>query len=220
MRRQALGPRACSPTRPAAIHDHLLLRPARARCTPDGDLVIEIAPLARADVRRMRAEPPGAGLPGDLGRMQGAIDNFMMPGGMGGMGGGLALNQLLVVMDGIDDPPLLKRFVTNRAQHLPRRAVLRAAEDRPRPLRMKPPKPRKEEIYFIGACNVPLEIARPGAHPPGPHGPPHLLPHAHVGGPARHLRPLHQEGRARPGARHADASATSSRASPTATRRR
>ena len=37
----------------------------------------------------------------------------MMPGMMGG-GGGLALNQLLVVMDGIDDPPLMKRIRTKR----------------------------------------------------------------------------------------------------------
>ena len=32
----------------------------------------------------------------------------MIPG-MGG-GGSLALNQLLVVMDGIDDPPLTRKF--------------------------------------------------------------------------------------------------------------
>ena len=33
---------------------------------------------------------------------------------MGGMGGGLALNQLLVVMDGIDNPPFFKRVFTNK----------------------------------------------------------------------------------------------------------
>ena len=33
---------------------------------------------------------------------------FMFPGGMGGMGG-MALNQLLVVMDGIDNPPFMRR---------------------------------------------------------------------------------------------------------------
>ncbi len=33
---------------------------------------------------------------------------------MGGMGGGLALNQLLVVMDGIDNPPFLRRVFTNK----------------------------------------------------------------------------------------------------------
>ena len=42
---------------------------------------------------------------------------MMMPGMMGG-GGGLALNQLLVVMDGIDDPPLMKRMRTKRINTL------------------------------------------------------------------------------------------------------
>ena len=104
-------------------------------------------------------------------------------------------------MDGIDEPPRMKRFTTNRlntfldALYIVPRRIGKLS------LRMRPPRPRKEEIYFIGACNVPLELARPGAHAPGPHGPPHLLPHAHVGGPARHLRPLHGQGRPRPGAR-------------------
>ena len=34
---------------------------------------------------------------------------------MGGMGVGLALNQLLVTMDGVDNPPFWKKFWTNRA---------------------------------------------------------------------------------------------------------
>ena len=38
----------------------------------------------------------------------------MFPGGMGGNTGGLALNQLLIVMDGIGDPPFWRRFWTNR----------------------------------------------------------------------------------------------------------
>ena len=33
---------------------------------------------------------------------------------MGGGGGWLALNQLLVVMDGIDNPPFTKRVLTNK----------------------------------------------------------------------------------------------------------
>jgi hypothetical protein len=34
-------------------------------------------------------------------------------------------------------------------------------------LRKKPPRPRKEEIYFIGACNVPLEALDPALTRPG-----------------------------------------------------
>jgi ATP-dependent Zn protease len=36
-----------------------------------------------------------------------------------------------------------------------------------RSLRLKPPKPRKEEVYFIGACNVPLEMLDPALTRPG-----------------------------------------------------
>ena len=137
----------------------------------------------------MRATPPRAAYPAIVARLKGAIDQFMIPG-MGG-GGSLALNQLLVVMDGIDDPPLTRKFVTNRLNtFLDALYIVPQRIGRLR-LRKKPPRPRKEEIYFIGACNVPLHVLDPALTRPGPHGPPHLLPHADVGGPARHLRPLH-----------------------------
>ena len=87
-------------------------------------------------------------------------------------------------------------------------------------LRLPPPRPRKEQIYFIGATNVPLERARPGADAPGPHGPPRLVPDADEAGPPRHLRPLPRQGRARAGSRHGRSAATRSRGSRTATRRR
>ena len=69
-------------------------------------------------------------------------------------------------------------------QHLPRRDLHRPARgSAARTLRLPAPKPRNEQIYFIGATNVPIELARPGADPPGPDGPPHLLPHADEGRP-------------------------------------
>ena len=90
----------------------------------------------------------------------------MIPGMMGG-GGGLALNQLLVVMDGIDDPPLMKRFRTKRVN-----TFLDALYFVPRKvgkftLRLPPPKPRSDEIYFIGATNVPMEALDPALVRPG-----------------------------------------------------
>ncbi len=45
--------------------------------------------------------------------------------------------------------------------------------------------------------------ARPGAHAPGTHGPPRLVPHADEAGPPRRPRPLPRQGRARAGARPA-----------------
>jgi ATP-dependent Zn protease len=133
---------------------------------PDGDLVVETADW-REHVFNLRAEPTGPLYPAIYQRMAGAINNFVIPGGMGGQGGGLALNQLLVVMDGITDPPLMRRFTTNRMN-----TFLDALYFVPRrigklPLRLRPPRPRKEEIYFIGACNVPLTSLDPALTRPG-----------------------------------------------------
>ena len=135
--------------------------------TPDGDLVLETAEW-REHLFAQRAEPPGALYPPVYQRLAGAINNVMIPGGMGGMGGGgLALNQLLVVMDGINDPPVVRRVTTNRVNtfldalyYVPRR-IGRLS------LRLAPPRPRKEEIYFIGACNVPLNSLDPALTRPG-----------------------------------------------------
>jgi hypothetical protein len=94
------------------------------------------------------------------------ISNFMFPGGMGGMGS-LALNQLLIVMDGIGDPPFWRRFWTNRintfldASYIVPRRVRKAS------LRLPRPRPRTEQIFFVGACNVPLEVLDPALTRPG-----------------------------------------------------
>jgi SpoVK/Ycf46/Vps4 family AAA+-type ATPase len=108
-------------------------------------------------------EPPRS--PTGLARL-GAIVNQAVPGMMGGMGQ-LALNQLLVVMDGIDNPPFLRRLYTNKINTfldacyvIPRR-VGRAS------LRIPRPKPRKDQIYFIGATNVPINVLDPALTRPG-----------------------------------------------------
>ena len=90
----------------------------------------------------------------------------MIPG-MGG-GGSLALNQLLVVMDGIDEPPFEEEASSRTAstRSSTRSTSSRAGSARCR-LRLRPPKPRKEEIYFIGACNVPIETLDPALTRPG-----------------------------------------------------
>ena len=95
----------------------------------------------------------------------GSILNFTFPGM--GQGGGLALNQLLVVMDGIDNPPFTKRVLTSRFN-----TFLDATYIVPRrlgkiPLRLPPPGPRGDQIYFIGATNVPLDRLDPALIRPG-----------------------------------------------------
>ncbi len=89
-------------------------------------------------------------------------------GGMGGgMGGGMALNQLLIVMDGIDEPPLVRKVLTNRINTFLDAMFVVPAKLGPLRLRLRTPKPRSEQIYFIGACNVPIEVLDPALTRPG-----------------------------------------------------
>ena len=199
MRRQSLGS-GFQPLHGSSLHDELFFGPQGA-LTWDGDLVLETAEW-RERMFEMRAEPRGAVYPPAIQKLAGAVRDMMMPGMMGG-GGGLALNQLLVVMDGIDDPPLMKRMRTKRINTL-----LDALYIVPRRIREALAAPQASEAQQGGdllhrGLQRGARAARPRADAPGPDGPPHLLPHAHVGGPPRHLRPLPDEGRPRRGARRA-----------------
>src|SRR5919197_2336802 len=94
------------------------------------------------------------------------INNIMFPG-MGGFGGGMALNQLLVQMDGVDEPPFLRKFFAKRINtFLDALYVVPQRIGRVR-LRIKPPRPRPEQVYFIGATNVPLDALDPALIRPG-----------------------------------------------------
>jgi cell division protease FtsH len=163
MRRQSLGT-GYQPYRSDSIHDHLFYGPNGA-LTPDGDLLEETREW-RDRLFALRAEPPRAVYPAFVGKIKGAIENVMIPGMFGG-GGSLALNQLLVVMDGIDDPPVTRKFATNRLNTFLDALYIVPQRIGKLRLRKKPPRPRKEEIYFIGACNVPLEVLDPALTRPG-----------------------------------------------------
>jgi ATP-dependent Zn protease len=164
MRRSSLGS-GFRPYHDDTIHDHLFYGHNGA-LTPDGDLLLE-SRAWRDRLFAMRAEPPRAVYPAIVGRLKRALDNVMIPGMGGGGGGSLALNQLLVVMDGIDDPPLTRKFVTNRLNTFLDALYIVPQRIGGLRLRKKPPRPRKEEIYFIGACNVPLHVLDPALTRPG-----------------------------------------------------
>jgi cell division protease FtsH len=87
--------------------------------------------------------------------------------GMTGMSGGLALNQLLVVMDGLDAPPLGKRVMTGFVNTLLDAVYIVPPRAGGRSLRLRPPRPRREQIYFIGATNVPIQQLDPALTRPG-----------------------------------------------------
>ena len=164
MRRQAVQGGPAGQTAVPTIHDYCFHGPFGA-LTSSGDLVLETRAWrerlfeTRAPERRSPYPP--------LVRKIGSIVNQAIPGMMGGATGQLALNQLLVAMDGIDNPPWLKRMVTSRVN-----TILDALFVVPRrigrlPLRIPAPRPRREQVYFIGATNVPIRQLDPALTRPG-----------------------------------------------------
>ena len=115
MRRQVLNPAFGGDAggyRPVDLHELLWYGPNGA-LNPSGDLILETRQWReRLFAERAPQSPGGSSV---ATRVNGVL-NFMFPGGMGG--GSLALNQLLVVMDGIDNPPFFKKFFTNKVNTL------------------------------------------------------------------------------------------------------
>jgi cell division protease FtsH len=164
MRRQALGgamPGMMSP-RPESFHDLCFYGPNGA-LTASEDLVLESRAWRERLFASRRPVPPG---PNPFVARLGGLVNQAVPGMFGG-GGQLALNQLLVVMDGIDNPPFFKRVWTNRvntfldAMYVVPRRIGRLA------LRLPHAKPSGAQIYFIGATNVPMDVLDPALTRPG-----------------------------------------------------
>jgi cell division protease FtsH len=163
MRRQSLGGGGAvgimSP-RPQSFHDLCFFGPNGALNASE-DLVLE-SRAWRERVFAARA-PEVERVTPFLGR----IVNQAFPGMFGGQGGQLALNQLLIVMDGIDNPPFMRRTMTNRlntfldALYIVPRRVGRFS------LRLPHAKPAGNQIYFIGATNVPMEMLDPALTRPG-----------------------------------------------------
>jgi ATP-dependent Zn protease len=161
MRRSALGAGGAGLYSAKHIEDFLFFGPQGA-LTVSGDVIVE----TRAWRERVFAEREGKPTPTGLARLAALVNQGVFPG-MGGGTGQLALNQLLVVMDGIDNPPFLRRLLTNwvntflDAMYVIPRRMGRTS------LRIPRPRPRKEQIYFIGATNVPIDSLDPALTRPG-----------------------------------------------------
>jgi ATP-dependent Zn protease len=146
-----------------SFEDHCFYGPFGSQ-TPSGDLVLETrAWRERLFAQRAERPPERVGL---FPRLAGIVNQGAFPGMMGGMGS-LALNQLLVVMDGIDNPPYFKKLFTrgintflDATYIIPRRVGSVS-------LRLPRPKPRGDQIYFIGATNVPIDVLDPALTRPG-----------------------------------------------------
>jgi ATP-dependent Zn protease len=166
LRRQALGTSASTPqvAAPGSIHDLCFYGP-NGSITPSGDIIIE-SQAWRDRLFAQRAEQAPNPYGGVLGSARNGIQRII--GGMGGMGyQGQALNQLLVVMDGMGEPPVFKKFFVNRFNTFLDAMFVVPSKLGAIRLRLPTPSARKEEIYFIGACNVPIEALDPALIRPG-----------------------------------------------------
>jgi ATP-dependent Zn protease len=133
---------------------------------PTGDLILETR--GWRDRLFVEREPPRPSpYPGWVHRLSATVNQGAFPGMFGGMGGQLALNQLLVTMDGIDNPPFWRRFWTNRINTLLDAVYVVPRRVRNMSLRLPAPRPTGNQIYFIGATNVPLEHLDPALRRPG-----------------------------------------------------
>jgi ATP-dependent Zn protease len=172
MRRQALqgglgagGGFGVSGAEPTSVHDFCFYGP-NGSITSSGDLVVE-SRAWRERLFAQRAESPATGYGTFVARATERIQRLYPGFGMGGGMGGMALNQLLIVMDGIDEPPLMRKMVTNRINTFLDAMFVVPRKIGKLPLRLRPPHPRQEQIYFIGACNVPINVLDPALTRPG-----------------------------------------------------
>ena len=192
-------------TRPPSrrsIHDFCFYGP-NGSLTSSGDLIVE-SRAWRERLFAQRAESPSRRLRDVHGpdRPSGSSASIPASAMGGGMGGGMALNQLLVVMDGIDEPPLMRKVITNRVNTFLDAMFIVPRKVGKLRLRLRPPKPAPGADLLHRRLQRPDQRARSGADPPGPDGPPHLVPHADQGRPAGHPRPLPGQGRPRARPRH------------------
>jgi ATP-dependent Zn protease len=176
LRRQALG-QGTSMTGPGGVgaalnngvesFNDLAFYGPHGALNPSGDLILE-SRAWREKLFAARAESPRTLYPPIVQRVGQSIAGVFPGGMMGGMmGGGMALNQLLVQMDGVDSPPMMRRFFTNRLNTFLDATYIIPPRVGPLSLRLRPPKPRAEQLYFIGATNVPIDRLDPALIRPG-----------------------------------------------------
>ena len=107
----------------------LLLRPQRR---PDADRRpgARDPRVARASSSPRAPSAPRPMYPPAIQRISDSVRGYFFPGGMGGRGGGMALNQLLIQMDGVDEPPFMKQGLHQPPEHVPGRHLHRPPQGR------------------------------------------------------------------------------------------
>jgi cell division protease FtsH len=133
---------------------------------PSGDIIVENAAW-REYLFEQRAPESRSPYPPWMHRVGNILNQGVLPGMMGGGMGQLALNQLLVTMDGIDNPPFLRRMFTNRVNTVLDAIYIVPRRVRGLSLRIPQARPTGNQIYFIGATNVPIDTLDPALTRPG-----------------------------------------------------
>ena len=188
MRRDALGAGFKPPGNPS--YEELFSYGPMGAINPSEDLILETRQW-REQLFASRHSPASPGMSA-LGQRYAGILTAAMPGIMGG--GQLALNQLLVVIDGIGEPPFWRRFWTNRINTLLDMLYVVPIRVRGVHLRLPRPKMREEQIFFIGVTNVPVDALDPALMRPGRMGRHIWFRTPDEAGPARRLQPLPRKG--------------------------
>src|SRR5262249_46510546 len=161
LRRSALQGQTMSPSR---IDEPAFYGP-RGAPNPSGHPTVESGAWRQYLFEQRAPEPPSP-YPPWARKIGNIMNQGVFPGMFGGMGQ-LALNQLLVTMDGIDNPPFWRRFWTNRTNNFLDATYIVPRRVGKIGLRLPPARPAGNQIYFIGATNVPLEALDPALRRPG-----------------------------------------------------
>ena len=164
MRRASLGGAHAGPVGQPSLHDLCFYGPYGA-INPSGDLVVENAAW-RERMFASRAEGPRSLYSAPVQRLADSIRTMVFPGVGGTMGQG-GLQQLLVAMDGVSTPSLSRRLLVNRLNTWLDATYVIPSRIKNLRLRLAPARPRSEQLYFIGACNAPLEALDPALTRPG-----------------------------------------------------
>ncbi len=164
MRRASLGGAYATPAGQPSLHDLCFFGPYGS-INPSGDLVVETEEWRK---RMFAARAPGLQplYSAPVQRLADAIRNTVFPGVGGTMGQG-GLQQLLVSMDGVSTPSLTRRLLVNRLNTWLDATYVIPPRIRNIRLRLPAARPRREQLYFIGACNAPLESLDPALTRPG-----------------------------------------------------
>ena len=148
---------------PHSLNEFLFFGP-NGSLTPTGDLVIESREWRdQLFAQRASRGADAGGLPG-AGRGEGERD---IPGRHGRHGRRPGAQPAAGGDGRFGGSPLFRKFVTNRTNTFLDAMFIVPQRIWKLPLRLPRPKPRPEQIYFIGACNVPLEVLDPALVRPG-----------------------------------------------------